>query len=248
MEVIKLRPAILVSEDGSTMATILAEVAAKRLLNVEPRLVIASKPGIGAIAKALAAGLDKNDVVVISPKDYPDQYAFGIAIVNECDRRGVNMLSQNGWLPLTPAVVLGRFPRAINQHPGPLDTEVDGHDFGGKDMYGRRVIAARLYFCREVKRDYWIEAVSHWVTPRFDRGRVIRTRNVAIVENDTVESLQTRLLPEEHANTIDVMRDFTYGIMNVPTVTRPKHWLVKPEEKEILDKCKKQAIAHYPKG
>lgn len=243
----QLRAALLVSGGGTTMAAILAAIQDQKLVGVEPALIIASKPGIGAIEKALALGIDAADILVISPKDYPDQASFGAKIIAECRRRGVNFISQNGWLPHTPRIVIEEFPRIINQHPGPLDPKAPGFDFGGKGMYGRRVIAARLYFCQKVGRDRWTEAVSQFVHRDFDRGQVIRAKRLPILDDDTVESIQKRLLPLEHEMVIETIRDFASNAA-MPTVDRSQYWLVNPEEKDMLEECKARAVADYPHG
>ncbi len=237
----------MVSGGGTTMAAILEAIRKGELDGVRPALVIASKPGIGAISKARLAGIGSNDIVVISPKAYPDKALFARRIIEECRARKVNFIGQYGWLPKTPLEVIRAFPgMMVNQHPGPLDPSIPGYDFGGEGMYGTRVTAARLHFVRMVNRDFWTEATAQRVEPEFDRGVVLKARRVPILPEDTVETLQARLLPAEHRVQIDTLRDFTQG--KVSPVCRSAGWLVKNRERATLAEAKSIAIAQYPHG
>lgn len=241
-----LHACFMVSGGGTTMAAILKAISDDELKGVVPELIIASKPAIGAIKKALDARIACHRILVLSPKNYPNPKIFARRINEECKIRGVNFISQNGWLPLTPPEVLREFPgMMINQHPGPLDPLRPGLDFGGKGMYGRRVIAARLYFVQMTGHDWWTEAVSHRVTPEFDRGVVIRSERVDIWHDDTVETLQGRLLPVEHRVQIAALGDFVNDC--VREVQR-FNALAFPHEHEALAEAKRRAIADYPNG
>ena len=83
------------------MAAIIEAIRTGIVRDAWPALVIASKPGIGAIEKAKQAGIDEKDILVISPKNcsFSD---FGEKILLACRARGVDLIGQYGWLPRTP--------------------------------------------------------------------------------------------------------------------------------------------------
>ena len=229
------------------MAAIFEAILDGRLSGVFPSLVIASKPDIGAITKARATGLASDRIVVLPPKNFSTPAEFGGRILEECKKRDVNFIGQYGWMPKTPVEVIQAFPGMMsNQHPGPLDPSISGYDFGGPGMYGARVTAARLHFVRMVNRDFWTEATAQRVEPEFDRGDVLKAARVPIFPDDTVETLQARLLPAEHRVQIDTLRDFTRG--DVRPVRRSAGWRVKNRERDILAEAKRRAIAEYPHG
>jgi phosphoribosylglycinamide formyltransferase-1 len=235
---------MLISGGGTTMAAILTAIKDGRLKNVEPVLVIASKPEAGGIEKALALGIAKEDVIVVRTKDFSSREEFGKKIIEECKKRGVEFIGQYGWLCLTPENVIKEFEGMIvNQHPGPLDP--GRPDFGGKGMFGRAVHAARLEFVKRTNRDYWTEAVSHRVTAEYDQGAVLNAVKVPIERDDSVEKLQDRVLRFEYDVQIKTLQDFADG--NVKEITRDEP-LVRPEEYGILEECKREAIEKYPKG
>lgn len=239
-----MRVALLISGGGTTAAAIIRACKTGRLSKVEPVLVIASAPTIGGIKKVLDLGMPAKDVLVIDPKNFPVADDFGAKILEECKKRNVEFLSQNGWLCLTPKNVIDEYSgMMLNQHPGPLDP--GRPDFGGKGMFGLRVHCARLEFVKRTNRDFWSEATAQRVAAAFDAGAVLNRKQVPILPDDTPETLAARLLPVEHEVIIETLQNFADG--QVKELVREKP-LVKPEEYQILEVCKKQAIKIYPKG
>ena len=239
-----MKIALLISGGGTTAEAIIRACNDGRLQKVIVALVIASKTDIPGIARTKAAGVAGNDIILLRPKDFSSPQEFGSAILAECKVRGVDFVGQYGWLPQTPANVIEAYQGMItNQHPGPLDP---GHpDFGGEGMYGRRVIAARMLFVRRTNREFWTEATAQRVAEHLDEGAVLGRRQVPILPEDTVETLQARLLPEEHALQIETLQHFADGKVKELVRNEP---LVRPEEYALLEECKKEAIKLYPHG
>jgi len=168
-----------------------------------------------------------------------DPEGFGLAILKELRERRATVVTQNGWLPITPEHVIDEFRETIfNQHPGPVP------EFGGRGMYGRRVHAARLLFVRETKRDFWTEAIAQRVDKRYDQGAVVKSTRVDILPDDTVDDLQQRVLPVEHRTQIDLLKDVASG--NVKEI--PSEKLVRLGEEKILFIAKWSARLLYPHG
>ena len=241
---IRLRLALLISGGGTTMSAIIVACKGGKLQRVTPALVIASNKEVEGIEKAKALGITKRDIVVIDPKKFKNRNEFGEAIIKECKKRKVNFIGQYGWMALTPSNVIDAYKgHIINQHPGPLDT--GRPDFGGKGMFGLRVHKARLEFVRAVKRDYWTEATAHRVTTEFDKGEVVKRKEMAISPAESTRKIQKRLLPIEHEVQIETLRDFSEGVVHP---FKRKIPLIRKNEKEILDKCKNIAKKAYPDG
>jgi phosphoribosylglycinamide formyltransferase 1 len=239
------RLALLISGGGSTMQEIV-KASKSGELSLEIACVIASRPDAAGIEKAKALGIPEKDIVVIPPRRFRnddgnmDQDRFGETIVDTLTQRDTTIVTQNGWMHLTPTPVIEAYDgRIFNQHPGPVP------EFGGKGMYGRRVHAARLLFAKAVGRDMWTEAVAQRVAPTYDDGAVVRVEQVEIFPTDTPEDLQGRVLPIEHKLQIALLHDVISGsVTEVPS--RPT--LVRPDELSILERAKQSAIALYPKG
>lgn len=248
-----MRIALLISGGGTTMEAIIKACQNGQLKNVVPALVISSDPNAGGIAKARALGIPEKDILVLNPKLFETREKFGEAVIAECKKRNVDFIGQYGWMIMTPKNVIDEFEGMIvNQHPGPLDTCPDGvarragrPDFGGAGMFGLRVHETRLEFVRRVNRDFWTEATTHRVTTEFDKGLVLKRKQVSILPNDTAETLQVRLLPIEHQVQIEALQDFANNTVSEFHRDTP---LVLPGEESILEECKQNAIKKYPNG
>lgn len=241
----KERWASLISGSGTTM-----EAMAKAILSGEVQMeiacVISSNPQAGGLEKARKLGLPEKDILVINPHDFRGaegkvvQERFGQVLLSALKDHGVTVVTQNGWLPLTPELVIAEYhQRLFNQHPGPVP------EFGGKGMYGRRVHAAVLLYRRLTGRDFWTEVITQRVDKDYDQGAVVRGEWVEIRPSDTVEDLQQRALPVEHQVQIDLLKDIARG--NIKEVTSRKV-LVRPGEEHVLFLAKKTAILLYPQG
>ncbi|MBI2889050.1 MAG: phosphoribosylglycinamide formyltransferase [Candidatus Liptonbacteria bacterium] len=252
-----MRIALLISGGGTTAEAIIRATKAGRLTSIEITCVIASgaearppslRSGVsgraGGIERAKKAGAPEKDVLVLSPKSFPSREEFGEAIIKECRARGVDFVGQYGWLVKTPENVVAAFEgRIVNQHPGPLDP--GRLDFGGKGMFGRRVHAARLFFVRAAKRDFWTEATAHRVVAEYDKGAVLCAKRVSILESDTPETLAARALPVEHEVQIETLAMFAKG--EVQEIKREMP-LVFPGEEKILEEAKRKAMVMFPNG
>ncbi len=235
---------MLVSGGGTTMEAIIKACKSGILKNVEPALIISSNPQAGAIKKALALGINGEDILIIDPKSFKSRDECGEIMLTEFRKRNINFVGHYGFLRLTPEKVVKEYEgRIVNQHNGPLDT--GRPDFGGPGMFGLRVHEARLNFVRKVNRDFWTEATTHYATLEFDKGTVVRRKKVEILPDDTAEILAARVLPVEHEVQIEALHDFSEGKVVEFHREIP---LVRSGEEEILEECKEKAKKAYPNG
>ena len=255
-----MRIASLISGSGTTMEAVAKACREGVLVGlVKPVVVISSRQDNQGIKKAKRYGIK---TFIVRPKDFSTSEAFGERLLEIFENFDVDLISQNGWLPLTPVNVVRKFrERIINQHPGPLDGK--RLDFGGKGMYGSRVICARLAFVWAIGQENpWTESTIHYVTKGFDEGSLIRVVRMAIpsfsrpitiaeLQEDsqklieTTRLVQAQLLPLEHQNVIAVLRAFAKG--NPPRFVRSQP-LISPGQKRVLLEAKKLAIRLFPQG
>ncbi len=235
---------ILISGGGTTMQAIIQACQTQVIPDVRIGCIITSSETAGGLIKARNLDIDQQNLVVIDPDNYReqtglvDQQKFGEALLTNLQKRHITVVTQNGWLPLTPLNVINAYEDNIfNQHPGPVP------EFGGKGMYGIRVHAARLYFAREVDREWKTLAIAQRVHSKFDQGAVVKLKEVDINRSDTPESLQDRVLPVEHQVQIELLKDVVNGKVKV---IKNEISFVKPGEEELLERCKRRAIKDYP--
>lgn len=257
-----LQLALLISGNGSTAESVIKAVNNKILKKITPVIVISSNPQAPGIKKALNLGVKTS---VINPANFKDKKEFGENLLEILKNSKIDLVSQNGWMPLTPENVIRTYQRRIiNQHPGPLDP---GRklDFGGKGIYGQRVNCARIAYCWLVGRDFWTEATTHFVTELYDQGDLIRTEKLAIPKKNykrrvselkkdfkslimETQKVQNSLFPIEHQNVIETLKLFAVkGLDGVIGCRRSKP-LVPFKDEEILDKAKELAIELFPEG
>jgi phosphoribosylglycinamide formyltransferase-1 len=262
----KLRVASLISGGGTTMESVAKATQSGELKDVELVGIIASKADAGGIEKAKRLGIP---TFVVARSIYKTREEFGEQILAILKQLGVDLVSQNGWLPMTPSGIVCQY-ETINQHPGPLDPDHENRDFGGKGMYGSRVSCARLaygWLTEEVGAT--TESTVHHVTDEehFDQGGIISAVPVPIspyVDNfhypiESIESypdlmellrrfteeIQKILLPIEHENVKKVLEMYAQG--KVPSFHRGQPLI--PSEKEIkLKQAKQLASQLFPKG
>ncbi len=237
----RLRLATLISGGGTTMEQIVRACQSGEIpMNMS--CVISSNPDAGGIRKARALGIS---VDVINPNDFKgedgkvDQESFGLALRGLLRAHKVDVVTQNGWMPLTPELVIDEYKDTIfNQHPGPVP------EFGGKGMYGRRVHAAVLIY-RRVKEgtDLWTEVVAQRVAKKYDEGAVLRSERIKIEPQYTIDDLQQAALPLEHFNQIAFLKNLATG--NIREVQRASF---NPDDKHIIFEAKKTARLLYPNG
>jgi len=112
----KERLATLISGSGTTMQEII-KASQSGEVDIDIACVISSNEEAGGIKKAKELGIPDKDIVVVNPKDEK----FGPQIVKILKDHGATVVTQNGWLPFTPEMVIEEFPdRIFNQHPGPF--------------------------------------------------------------------------------------------------------------------------------
>lgn len=255
--------ALLISGGGTTAQAIIEASRDGKLKGlVNPSVVIASRKGAGGIEKALERGIP---VEVIDRTNFSSQEAFGEKILSVLVAHSIDVISQNGWLPLTPKNVLEAFPqKIINQHPGPLDPGRE--DFGGKGMFGARVTCARVLYCYLTKDEHpFTESTVHFVTEEFDKGSIINIVTFPFAQLDRKISLeqvltnmpvrefiinitrkiQQELLFVEHKNVINTLLQFAKNEINHFTREEP---LIPNKNIEILRKVKHIAAQLFPEG
>jgi len=176
-----IRLGVLASGGGTTLQNLL-DVIARGDLNAEVGVVVCSRPGIGAIARAEKAGIK---TVVLDRKTSPDLASFSSKVFTACEEADVDLVCLAGWLSLLalPEKYRGKI---MNIHPALLPS------FGGKGLYGQRVHQAVLDSGAKVSG-----CTVHFVDDTYDTGPIIVQRCCPVQDGDTPDSLAHRVFEEE---------------------------------------------------
>src|SRR6188768_1403210 len=112
-----LRLGVLVSGTGSNLQAILDAIAAGTL-NARVELVISNRPGVQALERARAAGVE---ALAISHKEFAQREAFDQALVSALREADVNWIVLAGFMRVLTPHFLAAYPgRIINIHPSLL--------------------------------------------------------------------------------------------------------------------------------
>ena len=151
----------------------------------EISLLVASKEGIGAIDRAKKHGIR---TAVFSKNDYPDTEKLYAELAYLLNMHRVDYIVLAGWLKIIPESFITAFrDRIINIHPSLIPS------FCGAGYYGLNVHKAVIEYGAKVSG-----CTVHFVNEVPDGGAIIAQKAVYVSDGDTPESLQKKILEEEH--------------------------------------------------
>lgn len=177
------RIAVFASGGGTDFQSIIDANERERFCEIA--YLIASKEGIGAIERARKSGIS---TAVFAKKDYPDLEKLYAELTYLLNFNRVDYIVLAGWLKIIPESFIKEFEdRIINIHPSLIPA------FCGAGMYGLKVHEAALAYGAKVSG-----CTVHFVNEVPDGGAIIAQTPVKVEDGDTPESLQKRILEEEH--------------------------------------------------
>ena len=175
--------AVLVSGGGTNLQALIDAQKTGMFGDSKITLVLASKPGVYALERAENNGISS---VVLPRKEYDSICAYSKALVDTLKSNEIDLVVLAGFLTIFDEQVYDAFPnRIINVHPALIPS------FCGKGFYGLHVHEAALE--KGVKLS---GATVHIVTPECDAGPIILQKAVSVMEDDTPETLQKRIMVE----------------------------------------------------
>lgn len=174
---------ILVSGGGTNLQAIIDSIEDGRITNARINVVISNKDGVYALTRASENHIHAE---VVSPKKYEDRQVFHQALLEKLQEYGVNFIVLAGYLVVIPELIIKHYAgRIINVHPSLIPS------FCGSGYYGLKVHEAALN--RGVKLT---GATVHFVDEGTDTGPIILQKAVEVLEGDTPEVLQKRVMEE----------------------------------------------------
>ena len=175
--------AVFVSGGGTNLQALIDAEKAGNLGNGKISLVVSSKPDVYALERAR-----QNDIasVVLPRKEYDSIAAYSKALADTVEESGCELIVLAGFLTIFDEQVYERFPnRILNVHPALIPS------FCGKGFYGLHVHEAALEKGVKVSG-----ATVHIVTPECDAGPIVLQKAVEVLQDDTPETLQKRIMDQ----------------------------------------------------
>ena len=177
----KAKIAVLVSGGGTNLQALIDAQNKGVIKSGEIVLVVSNNYGAYALERAKNAGIDS---VVVSKKECADQNDFENKIINLLGTYEIDLIILAGFMAILSENFTSKYPkRIINVHPSLIPS------FCGKGFYGLRVHEAALEYGVKVTG-----ATVHFVNEIPDGGEIILQKAVKILENDTPETLQKRVM------------------------------------------------------
>ena len=177
------RIAVLVSGGGTNLQALIDAQKQGALGGGEIVAVISSKPSVYALERAANAGIRG---YIIPRKGFPSNQAMTVAIVNKLRELEIDLVVLAGCMIIFTNELVEAFPNAIiNVHPALIPS------FCGKGYYGLHVHEQALKYGVKLSG-----ATVHFVSEECDGGPIIAQKSVEVLETDTPETLQRRIMEQ----------------------------------------------------
>lgn len=200
-----LKIVVCVSGGGTNLQAIIDGIADGMITNTEIVGVISNNKNAYALERAKKAGIFAE---CISPKDYETREIFNDALLEEVLALKPDLIVLAGFLVNIPPQMIQAFRnRIINIHPSLIPS------FCGVGCYGLKVHEKAL--ARGVKVS---GATVHFVDEGTDTGPIIMQKAVEVMQGDTPEVLQRRIMEQAEwvilPKTIDLIANGKVSVEN----------------------------------
>ena len=173
---------VLVSGGGTNLQALLDAKAAGQIPDGQFVRVISSAAGAYALERAKNAGVQG---VVVERKGKTAE-EFETALLAELEAAQADLIVLAGFMTILSEKIIEKYPeKIINVHPALIPS------FCGKGFYGLKVHEAALEKGVKVTG-----ATVHFVNEIPDGGRIIAQKAVDVLDGDTPEILQRRVMEQ----------------------------------------------------
>jgi phosphoribosylglycinamide formyltransferase-1 len=175
-----IRLAVCASGGGTTLQNLIEHIRAKKL-RAQIVQVVASRPRIGAIAKADAAGIP----LALANRSAKSVADFSRSVFEPIRHSKADLVILGGFLSLVeiPPEYQGK---VLNIHPSLIPA------FSGKGFHGAAVHRAVIESGVKVSG-----CTVHFADASYDTGPIILQKTVPVLDDDTPETLAARVFKAE---------------------------------------------------
>jgi formyltetrahydrofolate-dependent phosphoribosylglycinamide formyltransferase len=195
----RLRLAVLLSGNGTTLQNLLDRSAAGRL-PAEVVVVVSNRADAFGLQRAEQAGIP---ALVVERAGCADRDEFSRRIFAVCRQHRADLVCLAGFLQLL--VIPDDFAgRVLNIHPALIPA------FCGKGYYGHRVHEAVLEYGAKVSG-----CTVHFADVVYDHGPIVLQRVVPVLDDDTPDTLAARVFEQECEAYPEAIRLFAEGRLQI---------------------------------
>ncbi len=177
------RIAVLVSGGGTNLQALIDAQLAGKFTDGAIVAVISTKEGAYALERAAKANIPG---YVVPRKEYDSNRALTRAMVSKLKELDIDLVVLAGCMVVFTEELVEAYPNAImNVHPALIPS------FCGMGYYGLHVHEKALAYGVKVSG-----ATVHFVSEECDGGPIIAQQAVPVMEGDTPETLQRRIMEQ----------------------------------------------------
>lgn len=199
-----LKIGVLISGSGSNLQAIIDRID-QGTLDAEIVSVISSRPDAFGLMRAEKAEIP---TLALNREVYQDAPAANKRIADALKEAGAEYVIMAGYMRKLTNEVLDAYPdKVVNLHPALLPSFKGAHAIEDAFTFGVKVTGITVHFANE---DY-------------DKGPIIAQRAVEIREDDTLESLETRIHEAEHELYPEVISLLAQRRVHIDPETRTVH-------------------------
>lgn len=178
-----VRIAVLVSGGGTNLQALIDAQKTGMFGDGKITAVISSKAGAYALERAKNAGIPG---YVIPRKDFASNQAMTVALVEKLRELDIDLVVLAGCMVIFTEELVQAYPNAVmNVHPALIPS------FCGAGFYGLHVHEKALEYGVKLSG-----ATVHFVTEECDGGPIIAQQAVPVLNGDTPETLQKRIMEQ----------------------------------------------------
>ena len=175
--------AVLVSGGGTNLQALIDAQTRGELGGGKITAVISSKVGAYALERAAKAGIPG---FVLPRKEFDSNRAMTLALVEQLKKLDIDLVVLAGCMVIFTRELADAYPNAVmNVHPALIPS------FCGPGYYGLHVHEEALRYGVKVSG-----ATVHFVTEECDGGPIIAQKSVPVLEGDSPETLQKRIMTQ----------------------------------------------------
>lgn len=180
---LKANIAVLVSGGGTNLQALIDAEKSGIINSGSIKLVVANNANAYALERAKNAGINSS---VVLKSQCGSQEAFEKELIRVLEEANTDLIVLAGFMSILSADFTNHFKdKIINVHPSLIPS------FCGKGFYGLRVHEAALEYGVKVSG-----ATVHFVNEIPDGGKIIMQKAVEILDGDTPEVLQKRIMEQ----------------------------------------------------
>ena len=192
---------VLISGGGTNLQAIIDNIE-NGCINGKIQLIISNRKDAYGLERGKKAGIES---LYVNPKNFTNTDEYNLRLIKEFKDRDVDLVVLAGYLKILSSEFIQEFRnRIINIHPSLIPS------FCGDGYYGERVHKAVLdYGCMVTG------ATVHFVDEGTDTGPIILQRCVEVEDDETVQSLQKKVLKVEHEILVNAVRLYCDNLISV---------------------------------